>query len=101
LTEITALPGAGCNPPGEESPPDDGVPAGVPPFEEGEPPLEEGEPPPEEGEPPSFVVSDSCCANGSLLSNRLNDSSCPFCSGGGTSPLANDPGPPLEVATAG
>ena len=63
LTEITALPG-----PGDCTPPVDGD----------EPPTVAGELPPPEEDPepePPVASSESCCANGSLLANRLNDAS--------------------------
>jgi hypothetical protein len=70
FTERTTLPGAGALVPpepelGTEPPPD-----GDKPGEE-LPPLDE---PPLEGAPADVVV-DICCANGSLLANRLNDAS--------------------------
>src|SRR5207248_9453750 len=69
---MTALPGAGAFPPPvgpEPAPPPRGV----------------DEPPDVDGAEPVAVLlfsSLSCCANGSLLANRLKDASVPSCTAG-------------------
>src|SRR5436190_786056 len=89
LTERTALPGLGCepDPPPEVRPPAEGDPGDEEPVPVPEPELEGL------GEPPVVSLSESCWANGSLLSKRLNDSSWPVSNGGGTSPLTSEPLP--------
>ena len=86
LTEMTALPGAGALPRGTpELPlgePLDGVPADG--FVEGD------------AEPDDGVVW-ICGANGSLVSKRLKDASCPSWADGATSPLVT---PSAETGAA-
>ena len=77
LTEMTAAPGAGCSPAVDPEP----EPA-VEPEPEPETPVVplDAEPDPDPDPDDSAVVPSpacTCCANGSLLANRLNDASWP------------------------